>query len=323
MKIVNFQRHPLVTFFILTFVWSWGCWSYLVATTPPDGMQAGISPVFFFLAILGGYRTKPGRSLDHAHCWRIRKREGCYLRSWNAGRCVLAGCCCIVLLTVPLVSIIMLVFQSQVLNKDISMGDIGGRIALGVIGRFSPVLGRNLVGVLLVCRIFKSGTQLWLRAWSLDSYGGCGIFRPILSSCTLMEFCLSRTSLLLCLYCSLLTLSWWHRFTTAPKVCCWWFCIISASRRRRLFYPRLNYLQQRILWVHWGRVRSIGSLQPLFFSLRGQSGWCDNIIRWSDMPSHMIRRRLKISCIPPHCTRLLLRRSLCWWLFLACGRWGR
>ena len=54
MKIVNFQRHPLVTFFILTFVWSWGCWSHLVATTPPDGMQAGISPVYFFPAILGG-----------------------------------------------------------------------------------------------------------------------------------------------------------------------------------------------------------------------------------------------------------------------------
>jgi membrane protease YdiL (CAAX protease family) len=55
MDIAGFpKRHPLWTYLVIAYVFSWALWSVLLVTTPPGAMQAGISPAFFVLAALGG-----------------------------------------------------------------------------------------------------------------------------------------------------------------------------------------------------------------------------------------------------------------------------
>ena len=48
------RRHPIAAYVVTAFAFSWIAWAGLVIGTPPGGMQAGISPAFFLMAILGG-----------------------------------------------------------------------------------------------------------------------------------------------------------------------------------------------------------------------------------------------------------------------------
>jgi membrane protease YdiL (CAAX protease family) len=50
-----FKRHPLWSYIVIAFVFSWALWTVLIATTPPGAMQEGISPSFIILAVLGGF----------------------------------------------------------------------------------------------------------------------------------------------------------------------------------------------------------------------------------------------------------------------------
>jgi uncharacterized protein len=135
------RTHALAAFFILAFAWAWGCWSYLVITTPPGGMQAGISPAFFLLAILGGFGPSlaaivlsvvlDGRAgvkelFGQVRRWRIAL-------NWYA----------IALLLVPAVSAAGLVLQSAVLGKTTAAGDVLSRLALGLVWPLFASLGEE------------------------------------------------------------------------------------------------------------------------------------------------------------------------------------
>jgi membrane protease YdiL (CAAX protease family) len=48
------KRHPLWSYLIIAYVFSWALWSVLLVTTSPDAMQEGPAPSFFILAALGG-----------------------------------------------------------------------------------------------------------------------------------------------------------------------------------------------------------------------------------------------------------------------------
>ena len=48
------RRHPLWSYLVIAYVFSWALWSVLLFTTSPDAMQAGPAPSFFILAALGG-----------------------------------------------------------------------------------------------------------------------------------------------------------------------------------------------------------------------------------------------------------------------------
>ena len=124
------KKHPAIAFVIGTFIFSWGCWTYLLVTTPPGGMQAGISPVFLLFALAGGF----GPTLAAIILSRITEGKGGARKllgqfSFTKGRPVWLF---VALLTVPLVSAITIVVQ-LLLGRQISSGNILERLALGII----------------------------------------------------------------------------------------------------------------------------------------------------------------------------------------------
>ena len=49
------KKNQLMSYFILAFAWSWGCWAWLIFSTPADALLAGeLPPTFFIFALLGG-----------------------------------------------------------------------------------------------------------------------------------------------------------------------------------------------------------------------------------------------------------------------------
>ena len=96
------REHPVTSFVMGTFIFAWGCWTYLLITTPPGGMQAGIKPSFLLFALAGGF----GPTLVALVLSRITLGKGGARKllgkfSFTKGRVVWLF---IALLTVPLVS---------------------------------------------------------------------------------------------------------------------------------------------------------------------------------------------------------------------------
>lgn len=139
---ISFLRHhALFTYFFLAFAWAWGCWSYLVITTPPNGMQAGISPIFFLLAILGGFGPSLAAIVLSAV---LDGRAGVkelfgQVRRWR----IAPNGYAVALLLVPALSVAGLFLQSAVLGKTAAAGDVLSRLALGLVWPLFASLGEE------------------------------------------------------------------------------------------------------------------------------------------------------------------------------------
>ncbi len=135
-----FHRRPLLAFFVLTFLWSWILWAGLVTRTPPGGMQKGISPAFFALAVLGGFGpsvaalvvARIADGLDGqrellARLGRWRVRADWYLVS---------------LLTVPLASVAALCFAAA-LGNPLQLANLRRQWPLAVVWGIFASLGEE------------------------------------------------------------------------------------------------------------------------------------------------------------------------------------
>lgn len=135
------KTHTLIVYFLLAFAWSWGCWLPLVITTPPGGMQAGISPTFLVLALLGGF----GPSLaGFAVAALVDGKAGAGALWRQAARWQMApGWYIVSLFLVPAVSILALALQSLLFQRPVELGDVGSRLALGLIWPVFSSLGEE------------------------------------------------------------------------------------------------------------------------------------------------------------------------------------
>jgi uncharacterized protein len=134
------QKHPVASFVLGAYVFAWGCWLYLFISTPPGGMQAGISPLFLLFALAGGL----GPSLIAIILSRIVEGRG-------GGRKLLGqfsftrggpGWLLLALLIVPAVSALTLLVE-LLIGRHVSSGSILDRLALGIIWPLFASLGEE------------------------------------------------------------------------------------------------------------------------------------------------------------------------------------
>lgn len=131
------KRRPLVAFFVLAFLWSWLCWSVLVATTPPGGMQKGISGPFLLLAILGGFGPSVAAfAVTHITEGIVGTRALlARLGQWRSS----VDWYLISLFTVPLASIAALCLAAA-LGNPLQLGNIRQQLPLAIIwGAFASL----------------------------------------------------------------------------------------------------------------------------------------------------------------------------------------
>lgn len=134
------KRHPVAAYGVITFAISWSLWAVLAITTPSGGMQAGISPAFFILAVLGGLgpslagllvtRVVEGREGVRA-LWR-RLRQGAGAWSWYL----------VVLL--PFAATLISHEVQSALGWPIDLGDVLSRLPLALIWPVFSSLGEEL-----------------------------------------------------------------------------------------------------------------------------------------------------------------------------------
>jgi membrane protease YdiL (CAAX protease family) len=134
------KQHPVAAFVAGTYLFAWGCWAYLFFTTPPGGMQAGISPLFLAFALAGGL----GPTVVALVLSRVIEGRGGARRllaqfSFTRGRptWLLAA-----LLLVPCVSLIAMLLQ-LLMGRHVSPGNVAGRLALGIIWPLFSSLGEE------------------------------------------------------------------------------------------------------------------------------------------------------------------------------------
>jgi len=125
------KRHPVATFFAITFIYTWALMSVLVVSTPPGGMQAGISPSFLLLALLGGV----GPTLAGVIVTRGVEGKGSVralfarLQHWRVN----IGWYAVVLLMVPLVRMATLAIDRALGIPVPTIDDMAGLVALGMV----------------------------------------------------------------------------------------------------------------------------------------------------------------------------------------------
>ncbi len=134
------KQHPLAAFLGITFVFTWVLISVIVVSMPAGIDPTEMPPYFFLLAFLAGF----GPSLAGIIVTRVTGGKGSVrallarLGQWRVN----IGWYAVALLISPLVSIATLVFQAA-LGKPVSMGDIAGRVAIGLIWPIFSSLGEE------------------------------------------------------------------------------------------------------------------------------------------------------------------------------------
>jgi uncharacterized protein len=134
------RKHPVASFIIGAYVFAWGCWLYLFFSTPPGGMQAGISPLFLLFALAGGLGPSLAaivlsRIVDGKGGGRRLLRQVSFTRGSPAW--LLAA-----LLIVPGVSALTIVLQ-LFMGRQAAGGSILDRLALGIVWPLFASLGEE------------------------------------------------------------------------------------------------------------------------------------------------------------------------------------
>ncbi len=136
-----FKRHPLWAYLIVAYVFSWALWSVLVVTAPPGAMQAGISPTFFVLAILGGIGPSLAGIVTTAI---VDGKEGlrdlfARFRWWRVG----IGWYAVALLITPLVALATLAVEGALGMPTATLEEIIGTLPISIIWPIFAALGEE------------------------------------------------------------------------------------------------------------------------------------------------------------------------------------
>ena len=136
-----FKRHPLWAYLIVAYVFSWALWSVLVVTAPPGAMQAGISPTFFVLAILGGIGPSLAGIVTTAI---VDGKEGlrdlfARFRRWRVG----IGWYVAALLITPLAALATLAVEGALGMPTATLEEIIGTLPISIIWPIFAALGEE------------------------------------------------------------------------------------------------------------------------------------------------------------------------------------
>jgi len=136
-----FKRHPLWAYLIVAYVFSWALWSVLVVTAPPGAMQAGISPTFFVLAILGGIGPSLAGIVTTAI---VDGKEGlrdlfARFRWWRVG----IGWYAVALLITPLAALATLAVEGALGMPTATLEEIIGTLPISIIWPIFAALGEE------------------------------------------------------------------------------------------------------------------------------------------------------------------------------------
>ena len=136
-----FKRHPLWTYLIIAYVFSWALWSVLLVVTPPGAMQEGISPTFFILAILGGVGPSVAGIVTTAI---VDGREGlrdlfARFRRWRVG----VGWYAAALLSTPIIGLATLAAERALKMPTATLEEMLGSLPISIIWPIFAALGEE------------------------------------------------------------------------------------------------------------------------------------------------------------------------------------
>ncbi len=134
------KNHSLAVYFILSFAWSWGCWSKLVLFASPDALAKGPDADFLVLALTGGI----GPSLaGFLVTWLGDGRDGLKaLFTRFTLRNVRLGWIILCILLVPFLSLAVLAANAA-FGLPSNLGDIASRLPLALAWPLFSSLGEE------------------------------------------------------------------------------------------------------------------------------------------------------------------------------------
>ena len=94
------SRHPILTYIILTMVWSFGIWSFLFLYIKPGELMKSAPPISFLFVVLGGFGPSLSGLLT---TWLVYGREGLQAL-WDRVRIGRVGGWWLALLVIPAVT---------------------------------------------------------------------------------------------------------------------------------------------------------------------------------------------------------------------------
>jgi membrane protease YdiL (CAAX protease family) len=134
------KRHPVATFLGITFAFTWLMVSIVVVSMPAGNEPTEMPPYLLLLALLAGLGPSLAGVIvtsvtgGKRSVWALLTRLG----QWRVN----VGWYAVVLLMPPFVSIATLVFQAA-LGKPASLGDVAGRVPIGLIWPIFSSLGEE------------------------------------------------------------------------------------------------------------------------------------------------------------------------------------
>ena len=124
-------RHPILTYVILTMVWSFGIWSFLFLYIKPGELMKSAPPISFLFVVLGGF----GPSLSGLFTtWLIYGRDGLQAL-WNRVRIGRVGGWWFALLVIPAVTALTPLLRwlaGYPVDTEAMLALLGPGIALGL-----------------------------------------------------------------------------------------------------------------------------------------------------------------------------------------------
>ncbi|MBE0671019.1 MAG: CPBP family intramembrane metalloprotease [Anaerolineales bacterium] len=134
------SRHPILTYLILTMIWSFGIWSFLFLYIKPGGLLKSPPPISFLFVVLGGFGPSLGGLLT---TWLIYGREGLQAL-WDRIRIGRVGGWWLALLVIPAVTALTPLFRwltGYPVDIEAMVNLLGPGIALGLVAGLMEEFG--------------------------------------------------------------------------------------------------------------------------------------------------------------------------------------
>ncbi len=136
------KRHPLIAFFIMTYLISWALWGILILTTPAGALlHKGPTPGFLVLALLGGFGPSLAGLLV---AWLSGGRtalKSLFVQPGKHGSRMLWGM--LALLAAPVINLMLLILFAQAGNP-LPLAAIGPKLGLGLTWPLLAALGEEI-----------------------------------------------------------------------------------------------------------------------------------------------------------------------------------
>jgi membrane protease YdiL (CAAX protease family) len=241
------SRHPILSFTLLTMVWSWGIWSFLFLFIPPGGLAHNPPPITFVFVVLGGFGpTLTGLLLTRVIYGRDGMNDlGARLRNWRVGRWWLA------LLIIPAITALTPLIRwlaGYPVDSQAMLGLLGAGIGLGFTAGLMEEIGWRgfLLPHLLKRYSPLKATLLLGLIWGLVWHGYADYFGLGDKGLAFWPLMLLLGPILLTAWSLLLT--WVYEGTQASLL----FSILmhaSLSSSALIFGQQYATLREEIIWT--------------------------------------------------------------------------